>query len=90
MVSFEVKGGDEAGLKLMSELRIIQAATSLGGVESLISMPFNTSHSSMVERQRREVGINPGLMRLSVGIEDLADLRRDLSDALAAATGERA
>lgn len=90
MVSFEVRGGDEAGLKLMSELKIIKAATSLGGVESLISMPFNTSHSSMVERQRREVGINPGLVRLSVGVEDVGDLRKDLSAALAAATGEKA
>lgn len=84
MVSFEVKGGDRAGLKLMSRLKLVRAATSLGGVESLISMPFNTSHSSLIDRQRREVGINPGLMRLSVGIEDVEDLKADLDQALTA------
>lgn len=84
MVSFEVKGGDNGGLKLMSGLKLIHAATSLGGVESLISMPFNTSHSSLIDRQRREVGINPGLMRLSVGIEDIDDLKADLDQALTA------
>lgn len=84
MVSFEVKGGDKAGLKLMDGLKLVHAATSLGGVESLISMPFNTSHSSLIDRQRREVGINPGLMRLSVGIEDLDDLKADLDRALRA------
>ena len=85
MVTFEVKGGDQAGLELMDGLTIIQAATSLGGVESLISMPFNTSHSSLVEHQRQEVGINPGLMRLSVGIENVSDLKADLNQALAKA-----
>ncbi|MBP2231648.1 cystathionine beta-lyase/cystathionine gamma-synthase [Azospirillum agricola] len=83
MVSFEVRGGDRAGLKLMGALTLVQAATSLGGVESLISMPFNTSHSSLIERQRRDIGINPGLMRLSVGIEDVADLKADFTQALA-------
>lgn len=87
MVSFEVKGGDKAGLTMMSALNIIKAATSLGGVESLVSMPFNTSHSSLVEAQRREVGINPGLIRLSVGIEDVEDLKTDLDQALQKAGG---
>ena len=87
MVSFEVKGGDKAGLAMMAALNIIQAATSLGGIESLVSMPFNTSHSSLVETQRREVGINPGLVRLSVGIEDIEDLKNDLDQALASARG---
>lgn len=90
MVSFEVKGGDEAGLRLMDALDIVQAATSLGGVESLISMPFNTSHSSLIEKQRKQVGINPGLLRLSVGIEHVDDLRADLDQALTASTKVRA
>ncbi len=83
MLSFEVKGGNQAGLKLMSKLKLAQAATSLGGVESLVSMPFNTSHSSLTELQRREVGINPGLVRFSAGIEDIADLTADFEQALA-------
>ncbi len=83
VLSFEVKGGDTAGLKFMSELKLARAATSLGGVESLVSMPFNTSHSSLTERQRRDIGIEPGLIRFSVGIEDVDDLINDIDQALA-------
>jgi len=82
MISFELVGGNQAGFILMQELTLPQAATSLGGVESLISMPFNTSHSSLTDVQLQEVGINPGLMRLSVGIEDIDDLKADFSQAL--------
>ncbi|MEN8649775.1 aminotransferase class I/II-fold pyridoxal phosphate-dependent enzyme [Streptomyces sp. 21So2-11] len=82
MVSFELAGGDEAALKLLDRLRIPLVATSLGGVESLISLPFNTSHSFLTERQRGEVGIAPGLVRFSVGIEDTDDLIADLDQAL--------
>jgi cystathionine beta-lyase/cystathionine gamma-synthase len=82
MVSFELVGGNQAGFSLMQELTLPQAATSLGGVESLISMPFNTSHSSLNSTQLQEVGINLGLMRLSVGIEDIDDLKADFSQAL--------
>ncbi|MFJ4434530.1 trans-sulfuration enzyme family protein [Streptomyces sp. NPDC088923] len=82
MVSFELRGGDEAALKLLDRLRIPVVATSLGGVESLVSLPFNTSHSFLTERQRAAIGIAPGLVRFSAGIEDTADLRSDLAQAL--------
>lgn len=82
MVGFELHGGDEAALKLLDRLRLPLVATSLGGVESLVSLPFNTSHSFLMERQRREVGIEPGLVRFSAGIEDLDDLTADLDQAL--------
>jgi len=82
MVSFQVKGGDEAAWKLMSNLQIIKEATSLGGVESLISMPTNTSHHHLSAEEKAELGIKPGLMRLSVGIEDADDLIEDLDLAL--------
>ncbi|BCJ50043.1 methionine gamma-lyase [Actinoplanes sp. NBRC 14428] len=82
MVSFEVEGGDEAALKFLDRLTIPAVATSLGGVESLVSLPFNTSHSFLTVRQRRELGIQPGLVRLSVGIEDSADLITDIDTAL--------
>ena len=82
VVSFEVRGGDDAALRFMHELRIPYVATSLGGVESLVSMPSNTSHSSLTTGQRAEIGINPGLVRLSVGIENVDDLIDDLSRAL--------
>jgi cystathionine beta-lyase/cystathionine gamma-synthase len=82
MVSFELHGGDEAALRFLDRLRLPLLATSLGGVESLVSLPFNTSHSSLTERQRQEVGIRPGLVRFSVGIEDADDLLTDLGQAL--------
>lgn len=82
MVSFKVRGGDKAALKLMSKLQVIKEATSLGGVESLISMPTNTSHQHLSAKEKAELGIEPGLLRLSVGIEDLNDLIQDLKFAL--------
>lgn len=82
VVSFEVDGDDDTALSVMDRLTLPQVATSLGGVESLVSMPTNTSHSSLTSAQRRRVGIAPGLIRLSVGIEDVTDLERDLTQAL--------
>lgn len=82
MITFEVKGGDAAALKLLQNLSYVKAATSLGGVESLISLPFNTSQASYTSRQREMMGINPGCVRLSVGIEDAQDLIDDFKQAL--------
>jgi cystathionine beta-lyase/cystathionine gamma-synthase len=82
MISFEVEGGDEAALSLLSHLKVPEIATSLGGVESLVSLPFNTSHSSLTAAQRESIGIRPGLVRYSVGIEDGGDLIDDLEQAL--------
>ena len=75
-------GGDEAALTVMEKLKIPRTATSLGGVESLVSMPTNTSHSSLTSGQKRIAGIKPGLIRLSLGIESTADILRDLDQAL--------
>ena len=82
VVSFRVAGGDEAALTVMEKLKIPRTATSLGGVESLVSMPTNTSHSSLTSGQKRIAGIKPGLIRLSLGIESTADILRDLDQAL--------
>lgn len=81
-VTFFVEGGDAAALRLVNALRIPRQATSLGGVESLISLPFNTSQASYTARQRAAIGIEPGCVRLSVGIEDAADLIADFAQAL--------
>jgi methionine-gamma-lyase len=83
MVSLVVEGGDEAADAFMKRLRIPYLATSLGGVESLVSMPANTSHSSLTDRQRSQVGIDPGMVRFSAGVENDQDLIDDLFDALA-------
>ena len=77
-VTFEVEGGDDAALRLVDNMKLARSATSLGGVESLISLPFNSSHSSFTAKQRAEMGIMPGCIRLSAGIEDPQDLIRDL------------
>jgi cystathionine beta-lyase/cystathionine gamma-synthase len=81
-VTFFVES-DEAALQLVNALRIPKQATSLGGVESLVSLPFNTSQASYTARQRAAIGIHPGCVRLSVGIEDAADLIADFDQALA-------
>jgi len=82
MITFEVKGGDQAALELLNCLHYAKSATSLGGLESLISLPFNTSQANFTSKQREEMGINPGCIRLSVGIEDPQDLIADFGQAL--------
>ncbi len=85
MVSFVARGGDAAALALVRRLRLFQEAASLGGVESLASLPHNMSHVGLDERERAERGIAPGLVRLSIGLEDPRDLVDDLRSALDAA-----
>ena len=82
MVCFEVKGGDEAGRKLMDNLTLAAQAVSLGGVESLISMPCSTTHVSWKVEDRLAAGIGPGFVRFSTGLEDAEDLISDFEQAL--------
>jgi cystathionine gamma-synthase len=72
--------------RFLGALRIVTLAESLGGFESLISVPDTMTHAGMDEQARREAGITPGLFRLSVGLEDADDLQEDLERALAAAS----
>jgi len=81
MVSFEIKGGDKASALLTKTLKLPRLATSLGGVESLISLPHNTSQAALMKSQLREIGINDGLVRLSVGVEDIEDIKNDFIQA---------
>ena len=82
MVCFEVKGDDEAGRKLMDNLDIAAQAVSLGGVESLISMPCSTTHVSWKVEDRIAAGIGPGFVRFSTGLEESEDLISDFEQAL--------
>jgi cystathionine beta-lyase/cystathionine gamma-synthase len=84
MVGVVVKGGDDAAVAALRRLRLFAIAPSLGGVESLVSMPRFTSHAALTDAERRAIGIEPGFVRLSLGIEDAADLIADLGQALAA------
>jgi len=82
VVTFDVGGGDAAALALLENLELPRQATSLGGVETLVSLPFNTSHAGYTSAQRAALGIRPGCVRMSVGIEDSRDLIGDLEQAL--------
>ncbi len=84
MISFELKGGIEAGRVLMNNVKMIILAVSLGGVESLIQHPASMTHSKLTRENRMQAGITDGLVRLSVGIEDVEDIINDLRTALAA------
>jgi cystathionine beta-lyase/cystathionine gamma-synthase len=82
MITFEL-GSREAARVVLESVKIFALAESLGGVESLISVPAEMTHASISEEDRRRVGITPGLVRISVGIEDVEDLWVDLESALA-------
>ncbi|MDR1345552.1 MAG: PLP-dependent aspartate aminotransferase family protein [Bacteroidales bacterium] len=81
-LSFGLKGGLEAGKKLMNSIKMILLAVSLGGVESLMSHPASMTHSKMSKEARAACGITDGLVRFAVGIEDIEDLKADLAQAL--------
>jgi len=74
VISLELKGGLESSKMVMNNVRVWQLAVSLGGVESLIQHPASMTHSSMSKELRLQAGITDGLVRLSVGIEDVDDL----------------
>jgi cystathionine gamma-lyase len=82
MLSFVLGGGDAAALRFARALELIVEAASLGGVESLVSLPFNMSHSHFNAAERAAMGVPPGMVRLSVGIEDPDDLVADVAQAL--------
>jgi methionine-gamma-lyase len=82
MIKFEVEGGIEAGKILMNSVKLCQLAVSLGGVETLIQHPASMTHYSMGKEARLAGGISDGLVRLSVGIENVDDLIADLKQAL--------
>jgi methionine-gamma-lyase len=82
MISFELKGGVEAGRQMMDHVRVATLAVSLGGVETLIEHPASMTHAGMSAADRLAAGITDGLVRYSVGIEDVGDLIADLDQAL--------
>ena len=85
MLSFEVDLQADETDRFLKNLKVIHSAMSLGGVETIISSPARTSHAKMTAHQRNEVGISDQLLRLSVGIEDAEDLKKDIKQALGAA-----
>ena len=84
MISLKLKGGIPAAKQFMTRTKLFSLAESLGGVESLVCHPATMTHASIPKEVREARGVDDGLMRLSVGIEDVADLRADLERALLA------
>jgi len=82
MVCFDLDGRYDRAVRLYDRLGVIKRAASLGGVESLISMPVLTSQWGHTDEQLREAGVTRGMLRLSVGLEDAQDLIEDLDQAL--------
>ena len=86
-MSFELAGGIEAGKSLMNSLHLCTLAVSLGGVETLIEHPASMTHAPMGAAARAQAGIPEGLVRISVGIEDIGEIVADLDQGLAAIKG---
>jgi methionine-gamma-lyase len=82
VICFEVKGGLEAGVKLMNSVKLCTLAVSLGAVETLIEHPASMTHAIIPKEERLKTGITDSLVRLAVGIEDAEDIAQDLEQAL--------
>lgn len=84
IVCFEIKGGIEAGRKFLNNLKMLSMTANLGDTRSIASHPASTTHSKLSEAERLSVGITPGLIRISVGLEHVDDIIRDIVQALEA------
>lgn len=82
VVTFEVKGGIDAGRKFLNQLQMISHSANLGDTRTIATHPASTTHSKLTDAERQAVGIMPGLIRISVGLENINDIRRDINNAL--------
>jgi O-succinylhomoserine sulfhydrylase len=85
MLSLELKGGKEAAFRFLNALKIILISNNLGDAKSLVTHPATTTHQRLSPEQRAALGIGDGLVRVSVGLEDPADLQADILHALCTA-----
>lgn len=82
VVCFELKGGNEAGQQFLDKLQMLSLTANLGDTRSIASHPASTTHAKLTEQERLEVGITPGLIRISVGLEHIDDICADILQAL--------
>jgi O-succinylhomoserine sulfhydrylase len=82
IVTFSVKGGYERAERFLDTLKILSQTTNLGDTRTIVTHPMSTTHSKLTEKERAAVGIIPGLVRISVGLEDLKDIINDVEQAL--------
>jgi len=82
ILTFEVKGGIESGRQFLNALKMISMTNNLGDSRTIASHPASTTHSKLTEAERQSVGITPGLIRISVGLEHQDDILQDIIQAL--------
>ncbi len=87
LVTFGIKGGYEAGKKLIDSLELFSLVANIGDAKSLVIHPASTTHQQLTEEEQKGTGVTPELVRLSVGIEDIRDILADLNQAIEAANG---
>jgi len=85
VLSFEIKGGIEAGKKFVEGLKLHSHVANIGDVRSLVIHPASTTHSQLTPDEQFTAGVTPGLVRLSVGLENIADIKADIEGGFAAA-----
>ncbi len=82
IVCFELKGGMETGRSFLNNLKLLSLTANLGDTRSIASHPASTTHAKLIEEERLAVNITPGLIRISVGLEDSNDILNDILQAL--------
>jgi len=82
IVAFEIKGGIDAGRNFLNALEMLSLSSNLGDSRSIVTHPASTTHSKLSESDRSEVGITDGMVRLSIGLEHIEDIKNDLNQAL--------
>jgi O-succinylhomoserine sulfhydrylase len=82
VVSFEIGGGIERGRRFLNSLTMISHSSNLGDTRSIATHPASTTHSKLTDDERAAVGITPGLVRISVGLEDIKDIIADIGQAI--------
>ena len=82
IVAFEIKGGVEAGREFLNAIKMCSLSANLGDTRTIVTHPASTTHSKLSEEDRLEVGISDGLVRVSVGLENVEDIIEDLKQAL--------
>ncbi len=82
LVTFDLKGGLKSGIKFLDSLQMLSLTSNLGDTRSIASHPASTTHAKLTSQEQLEVGITPGLIRISVGLENIADIRNDILQAL--------
>jgi O-succinylhomoserine sulfhydrylase len=84
VITFELKGGIEQGRRFLNALQMLSHTANLGDTRTIATHPASTTHSKLKEEERQAVGITPGLIRVSVGLEHLDDITRDIEQAITA------